>query len=562
MRRIRSNRRRLREEVVQRHLGLDAVPIGIVHKPAGRHQCQMKCFSGFGNASERLQLLGERRGGFGIDGILVLRVFHFADVDHVVGAVKQEIDLGSDRINLVPGMPPGVGLGVDAANPECIAHLVQMLKAKALESESAPCGLLLRGDCRCPEVAVGSLSVQKLEVEQGEVVDQLIKAVPALVAERPVSADEAAFLQRLQGIGELPGLLKSGCGGDVSSGRAGFPFGERADDLDVVGRVFEKGRIEFDEFPLERCVGGKEKPVKVLCEAETFCERSPVIGNASDGHVAFGNVLARQGEPSLGGISLALAQRERVEEDSGRDAVVEPSPVPKDALDNPGRRGAADDEEYVLSGGSPFVPKGSESRQELRAGRVHPRQFVNENDFAGFLAGCDDGSKEVKSLEPVLWAFPACASVCLKGFEEMGELALQVGVQQTGMLKGESVAEGFAHEISLADSAASVDGDEFGLVGVEQAVQFLYFCGSSNHGCAPLCLETCDMIPFIGDKVNAHGKFAMKPNFISLKNRDIADYTGQMCWRTTTKAGDAWRRRTRKTRTAVRALRNMEMCNE
>jgi hypothetical protein len=56
-----------------------------------------------------------------------------------------------------------------------------------------------------------------------------------------------------------------------------------------------------------------------------------------------------------------------------------------------------------------------------------------------------------------------------------------------------------------------------------------------------LCLETCDMIPFIGDKVNARVKFAMKPNFISLKNRDIADYIGQMCWCATTKAGDAER---------------------
>ena len=73
-----------------------------------------------------------------------------------------------------------------------------------------------------------------------------------------------------------------------------------------------------------------------------------------------------------------------------------------------------------------------------------------------------------------------------------------------------------------------------------------------------------------GDIVIAHGKFAMKPNFISLKNGDIADYIGSMCWRATTKAGDAGRRPTRKavcdgtrkTRTSVHALSNMEMCNE
>ena len=54
-------------------------------------------------------------------------------------------------------------------------------------------------------------------------------------------------------------------------------------------------------------------------------------------------------------------------------------------------------------------------------------------------------------------------------------------------------------------------------------------------------LESGDIISDWLMGCNGVFKFESRPNFISLKNRDIADYIGQMCWRTTTKAGDAER---------------------
>ena len=55
--------------------------------------------------------------------------------------------------------------------------------------------------------------------------------------------------------------------------------------------------------------------------------------------------------------------------------------VADDFVDDPRSGAAADDEDDVFSEVAPAVPEVFEGADEVRFGRVHPRQLVDEDDF-------------------------------------------------------------------------------------------------------------------------------------------------------------------------------------
>gem|GEM_PF-84613 len=88
------------------------------------------------------------------------------------------------------------------------------------------------------------------------------------------------------------------------------------------------------------------------------------------------------------------------------DAVVQPAPVIDEFVNHPGGSGAADNQQNILAGTRPTVPKIFQCMQKSRFRGIKPRQFIEKDRFLPFGKCFERCGKLMKSIEPTYSVTP------------------------------------------------------------------------------------------------------------------------------------------------------------
>ena len=113
------------------------------------------------------------------------------------------------------------------------------------------------------------------------------------------------------------------------------PALEREDDVDVRCRIRKQRGVEFLELKSETVSPSKKQLVEILVRALPFFQQAPIIGHATESHVAFGDVRAAVGKSQFGSIRLAFGKGERIELDLRPHAIVQSPCIVVDLLHDP-----------------------------------------------------------------------------------------------------------------------------------------------------------------------------------------------------------------------------------
>ena len=85
----------IRKEVVERHFGLDVVPVGVMRNAARRDERQIGRSAQPGLPDEPVAAVEHPAALVPVDFVFAGGILHFADVHGVVGPFDQQIDLGA-----------------------------------------------------------------------------------------------------------------------------------------------------------------------------------------------------------------------------------------------------------------------------------------------------------------------------------------------------------------------------------------------------------------------------------------------------------------------------------
>ena len=451
----------LRKEVVKRDFGLYLICVGISDEPVGCNHCQMDGFRRLAYRSKHFGLVFEFLHCCFINREASLSEFHFAYIYNIVRPVEKEVYLCADGIDIVRSMSPCVYFSVNAGDAERSSHLFGMLQTEALKCKTAPGRLTRRRRCARPEMLIHCCAVEESEMKERKVVDELIDAVALFVPKKSVATDEAAFFESLKGVGYDSCICYAGRFCHFLPRHAHLLCGEGTYDFNIQRCVPEQRRVEFLKFSFKRCAVGKKQKVEVLCETVSFNELPPIIRNAAQCHIAFRYISSGHFKPSAFCVQFAFKESERLEKDSCGDAVVETAFVAKQFFYYPGRSGAANYQDNVLSCRGPLVPKCLKGSKKVGSRRIHPWKFINKDDFALVWAKGNVLLQGVESVKPVFGGCLAGKPTVFERLEKVSELTPFRGVCETGMQERKTVIEELSYEVGFADTSAPVYGDKF-----------------------------------------------------------------------------------------------------
>ena len=128
----------------------------------------------------------------------------------------------------------------------------------------------------------------------------------------------------------------------------------------------------------------EEKRVYVLRKAHVRPKQIPVVWYASEYHIRLADVLARHGQPQPFGVGLAFQERKGTKPYSVGQTPIQATGVSEEIFHYPRSSRTADHEKYVFlgTGGSSRIPEEFKTYEQVGSWRIHPREFVDENDFA------------------------------------------------------------------------------------------------------------------------------------------------------------------------------------
>ena len=140
-------------------------------------------------------------------------------------------------------------------------------------------------------------------------------------------------------------------------------------------------------------------------------------------HVNLDDVPCLKNDSPTLQVLLGFGQRKGTEIDLSCQAVMQPTLVVHDVLDNPGRSASADDEEKIGLCIPPVVPEMFKGRNEIAPFRGHAGQFVDEHHLLslGFLI-LQKSAEAVERIFPVDRIGAERRTVPAKGLPEIGEL--------------------------------------------------------------------------------------------------------------------------------------------
>ncbi len=121
-------------------------------------------------------------------------------------------------------------------------------------------------------------------------------------------------------------------------------------------------------------------------------------------------------------------------------------------------------------------------------GRVEPRQLVEEDDLPPTVVELlQERLKHEERLQPALWPPRALHAVPQERVVELLKLVLQRGAcavlhgRQARMPKGDPATERLVHQISLANPAPPVYGNQLGPPAVLKAQELLFLFVAPYH---------------------------------------------------------------------------------
>ena len=123
-----------------------------------------------------------------------------------------------------------------------------------------------------------------------------------------------------------------------------------------------------------------------------------------------------------------------------------------------------------------------QGRNEAGVQGVHPRHFVDEDDFFLLVGGLDEVFEHVEGVEPVFGEFRlGHARVAERRFP-CGQLPFHVGVRQTCVLESEFIAESFLDKEGFAYATTAINRHKLRIVRLIRPNHlFLFFGSSDNH---------------------------------------------------------------------------------
>ena len=139
--------------------------------------------------------------------------------------------------------------------------------------------------------------------------------------------------------------------------------------------------------------------------------------------------------------------------------------------------------------GTPAIPETFESRQERTARRIHPRQFINENNHTlAIVQFLEQLRQLVKSLHPRLRLFKPLKTVIQQRIVETLQLGLHsvlfillVNWRYTSVLKGEFILQCLFDKERLADSPSAIYCYKFCTITIVEPFQLFYLLFPSNN---------------------------------------------------------------------------------
>ena len=132
---------------------------------------------------------------------------------------------------------------------------------------------------------------------------------------------------------------------------------------------------------MQKTLRCKEKRIYILSQAPALLHQRPIIGNTTHHHIRLQQIISRISQAHSLAIFLTLVKGERLQEYLIIHAIMKSAMIPENLIDNPGCGRTANNEQDVVSHGSPSIPEKLQSRDKLRPRRIHPRHFVDENNF-------------------------------------------------------------------------------------------------------------------------------------------------------------------------------------
>ena len=188
--------------MVQKHLRLDGVAIHSALHAVGGHHRQVQCLAGLGLGLEGVGLVAQVLLVFLADFVLVLGKLHLTQINDVVAAVDDKVDLRAALAVAALREPRGV-FGEDARNAQLPLDLRDMLQTQGLESQSCPCVVGWRGQGVRPIVFVFAVMLlHETVIEQGVEIRKAVERVFLVAAEIAVGLDEIAAAEVFQQLGE------------------------------------------------------------------------------------------------------------------------------------------------------------------------------------------------------------------------------------------------------------------------------------------------------------------------------------------------------------------------
>ena len=170
---------------------------------------------------------------------------------------------------------------------------------------------------------------------------------------------------------------------------------------------------------------------------------------------------------------LTFSKIERGEVDALGEAVVQSATVAENFLRDPRTAAAANDEHDVFfaAGSGPTVPEMLQRTDEIRLGRVHPRQLVQKHHFFLLRPLRKHLLQHSEGLHPRARDVETLAAGALQRVAEARQLLRQWCLGKSSVLKGKLIVEGLADEVGLAHAPPSVDGAELGFLFFQQVTQ-------------------------------------------------------------------------------------------
>ena len=219
---------------------MELVGIGIPLHATGGDKNEVDGLVGAGFGHETLFAVLNLCFFFGCHLIGLAGVFHLADVDDGIVAVKNEINLCTTTIGIL-GQVPRADTADGTEDAECPAYLVDVEQADTLEGSAAP--VVVEGGA-CLARPKGGVSrgvlLDEVGLEEGVGVDELEEGTFGLEPEIGVTTDEAAFLKLFQYFTKATVVLKTGLSDKLFTGEAGALGSEGLDNGNIRVWILEE----------------------------------------------------------------------------------------------------------------------------------------------------------------------------------------------------------------------------------------------------------------------------------------------------------------------------------